>query len=283
MVSTDVFAAGLKFSDDPAYTYMKQTLVCVTHALISNFDIVISLKNRQSVMKNTYQSPYIDAGLLFNNLFIGSAIDLLTDAEFNIILNSFYTAATNHKELGVFVQQATQPAQHMMNLCKYFVIPVRVAAATIPEDIRYLTIKTWLSTIALIAVSPEFANKYCDTLSYVSDYLMSCELIMKNPTYVASLKRVGTAENTASALQTRSKIINRTVSFTKTLARIILYGSLEIIPKYCPNLTVCKQINPMFDGTWINPYDADIRTQYDAIRAMNDYVYISPPPSDPPR
>jgi hypothetical protein len=77
-----------------------------------------------------------------------------------------------------------------------------------------------------------------------------------------AIKSIGTAYNDTVAV----------IRFIRTFMHASLMCTTEILKRYCPNYHRCVQINPNYDGSWINPFDSMFTEQYSELMKLVSHV-----------
>ena len=70
------------------------------------------------------------------------------------------------------------------------------------------------------------------------------------------------------SLQTSYTTSNSMMVYLRVYTNTLLLVSIEILKKWCPNISECMRINPDFDGQWINPFDMIVNEQISFIQDM---------------
>jgi hypothetical protein len=158
----------------------------------------------------------------------------------------------------------------MWALCKYFFVPVRLNDMTIPREIRVISLRKWLSIVFVLPFIRDYGEKFTNVIPNIYNVSSVYEKFVNDHTQIdkimsqddrLAIKCIGTAYPKMSVIK-----------FIRTFMHALLMCTTEILKRYCPNYHRCVQINPNYDGAWINPFDSIYTEQYSELMKLISHV-----------
>lgn len=253
---------------------------------VKNIDIFVKLHIQQSKdMLSTFNSASMynyDAGDVYQLLRMshGSSSNkvsnnVLKDTEFSHLLLSFTQELESMKSLTTFTDQYETPIEKMWEVCRCFIIPVRIAASTIASEERERILRLWLSTVFTLPLLEGYNEKF---YPYHQKAILAIRNFVKTATTPSDqaiyndrmLHRISTIDD--KFIDMFVSPIRPTDSDMDTIMRtsmyLVLMASIDVIRKPCPNLKACKGFNPDYDGACIHILDEHVNDQIKKIQKM---------------
>jgi hypothetical protein len=240
-----------KYSNDPKYQHLAETFRILGYIFVHHIDV---WKNAAKQLEEVYTAyANINAGGIFKSFLSVETGDLLTTQTFTNIQNSFTTALSD-TTLKRFTGNLNS-FNLMFECCKYFFIPARLNADTIPDDIKEISLRNWLLIIMTIPFIRAYCDKYYTTMNNINFlYTVYDQLEQKEKinAFVETVKFTWIKNNVISELYTSS---HPTQVFIRVFMHIALLASIEILKIYNPTVKEANMYNPDYDGAWLVPID----------------------------
>lgn len=268
---------------------LDKTINILCRVFVKNLKLFLRMYYAQSTqILNRYSKATffdLDAGDMFNNYIClyPSAKNpennvLITDKDFRQITFSFYEILKTPKFSQLRVLTDEHKDDYVMTMwecCKYLIIPIRLNYQTIPPIEKENVLRKWISTVFTLP----FFNIYTDRYSEI--YPHSVELLQKlysifvlnkdgNFSFTEASDRIEKLDDKVidSFIGPLSSESNLTDTAIRMFVVVMLYSSIDIVKKYCPNIHECKQINPGYSGSWINSFDNIVSEQIRKISSV---------------
>ena len=266
MISLDV-----KFSDDPAFQHIGDSLRALTYTFVHHIDVWLKLYS--DIYSSTTGFVDISASMMFNHFMkTASNTNELSISMLNIIANTFTEAIKETPVLKRYIETQSDPVMTMWKFCHYFFVPVRLNDDTIPQDVKIDSMRKWLTTIFTIPFSIEYCSKFASAIKRYND--------------IAEGKNRLTQETIKLFKEIKcdwiNKIINEYYSknqFTQEFIRLFMHvailSSIDILKKYNPFIKEACHINKDYDGRWVPAFgDEMVNTQLKKINELTKYVKL---------
>ena len=267
MISLDV-----KFSDDPAFQHIGDSLRALAYVFVHHIDMWLKLYADLKFMMDGFAD--ITASMFFNHLMKSSGTEELSVSMLNIIANTFMEAIKETPVLKRYADTKTDPVMGMWKFCHYFFVPVRLNDESIPQDVKIESLRKWLTTIFVIPFNAEYCSKYS---SVVKKYTLISE------------GRDKLTQNAVVQFKDNIKVdwINKiiaeyyvgkatfTLEFVRLTMHVALLSSIDILKKYNPFVKEACAINPNYDGRWVPSFgDEMVNTQLKKINELTVMVKL---------
>ena len=243
--------------ESPLYVYMDETFKCMIYSLIHNIRI----------MKiSDFTSPIIHSGDVYNNLYISD--QLISDENLLKIATDFKLISETNTKLKSYILE--NPLDNMFELCHYFFIPIRFDCNTLPDKLKYKSLKTFITTISTLIFNAVFLSKYSTIINTIPTLQRIIDMISNNSDMSSKIEKL----QEKYVLDSLGNIFNNqnsTQTFIRTFAMLFLQISIEVIKRWNPCIQECVKINPNYNGEWINPFDPLFNEQIADIRKNEKY------------
>ena len=261
----------IRFSDDPVFQYMADTVRALSYVFVHHIDLWLKLSDDLAYMMPTLTD--ITASEFFNYFLMDPSKNPLNDNTLNMIANTFVEAVTETPTLKRYVDLSLNQVAIMWRYCSYLFVPVRLNKESIPNNVKYDTLKHWIVTVFVLPFNVEYASKYAN--------------IIKRYTIVKEGKDKLTPENIAQfksniKIDWINKIINEyytsgqfTQEFIRTVMYYLILSSIDILKKYNPRIAEGRAICKEYDGTWLVPFgDKMVDTQLQKTGSLTPLVRL---------
>jgi hypothetical protein len=256
--SEDIFNFTIQFKNDIIFTESREVIYSLVYALINNIDIIGELNKTN----NLSEIQIFNAGVLYNTLSISKQIQQVSEEQLYKIATSFRACVSKNKTFSALVAKFTDPVQLLIYFTKYLYIPVRIDFNTIPENLRIVHLKQYLTTLISL-YSNNYVDKFLPIMPTLDKYKQCWDQI--NQADIGSKIYARMKDMSYDIIRSycllKPKEDKPTHCFLYGIYQLTLNMSIEIIKKFCPNYHQVKAINPKYDGTWISPIDDDVNCQ----------------------
>jgi hypothetical protein len=271
-VSFDFMNTKTKYKDDPCFIHMTETIRVLTHVVVQHFSKFVRLSKNIKTVVALFPIP--DAGDVFNKLVSmipfasvsNSEFDLTSD-EFISMMNTFCKCVSENNHLAHLCKSLTNPEDCVFECCHYFFIPSRVDHNSIPKNERLNFIKKWFVTMFALPFINMYTDKFKESINNIPFLQQIYQKLVEDP---SKMDKFATIDQ-KFIYQTISRAYNEnnpTQIFLRTYMNVSLIANMEILQKWCPNIKECMNINPTFDGRWINPFDNTFNDQITQIKTI---------------
>ena len=241
----------LEYSKDPRYIYMEESFKCLTCSVIANLSI-----SQKLVKEQTFEGcDKLDAGDIFNGLMIknhnGTAhSDELSNDDLMSIATVFKQQVERQSHLKIYANQATDPINCLFDMMHYFFVPVRLDVDTVPEPIKFQSLKKWLTLVMTLPFQQIYSSQYEKSINGIYFLHEATEKMLSNEQV---LQRISSVQpDFIIKTIARNRTSNTTQHFIRLVGHLIIVLSIEVLRKYCPNIVECCRINPSYNGVWLN-------------------------------
>lgn len=254
----------ISFKEDPKFVHLDETLRILAYIFTHHLDIWIKLTKK--LTSNTFNNVYneqnqVDAGKVYNTLMLTQPFDMigksdmeLSNAEYEAVVNTFYSCVQANKRLSFHAKSIVDPSECMWELCHYFFIPVRLQHSSLPKNVQANSLRKWLNLIYTLPFIPQYSRKFESAIPSITLLEQVYYKLASDPKRISQITSI--EPDWIYQGITRSQLVkNPTRDFVRLFINVSLLCSVEILKKYCPNYRACAAINPDFDGTWLNPFD----------------------------
>lgn len=292
-MNTNIFgniATTVNPSNDAFLVHLDKTANILCRMMVKNIKIFLELLYYQSnnILNKYDQTSFLEigAGDIFNNYIClyptaknSDNSVLINDKNFAQLAFSFTQIAKTFPQIKMLINEYNDDYPTIMwECCKYFIVPIRLNYQTIPPIEKENVLRKWLST----AFTLPFFNTYTNRFS--GSYPNPVTLLQKLYSIFLNIKNgeVSFTNVTDNIEKLDDKVIDTfmgpinsennmmLISF-KMVMTIMLFSSIDIVKKYCPNIKECKQINPNYNGSWIDSFDKTVSEQINNInKIIND-------------
>lgn len=267
MISLDI-----KFTDDPAFQHMNDTLRTLAYVFAHHIDIWLKLYSDL----NYTMAEFVDitASMVFNHFMKSTNNEYeLSVPMLNIIANTFTEAVKQTPILKRYVETKSDPVMTMWKFCHYFFVPVRLNEDTIPQHVKVESLRKWLTTIFTIPFNVEYCSKFASVVKHYTEISEGKDKM--TPSAIKQFK-----ENIK--IDWINQIINEyyskdqlTQKFIRLVMHVALLSSIDILKKYNPFIKEACTINPNYDGRWVPAFgDEMVNTQLKKIDELTKYVRL---------
>ena len=268
---------NIKLKDDAKFVNIHETLTALTYLFTKHLKLWIYLRSKYTdISMLTGPNLEIDAGRVYNNLFITTSSDKELNLEmFNALCSSFmeFIKRNNSFRINHYMRNINDPFEFTWALCKYFFVPVRLNDMTIPRELRILSLRKWFSIIFVLPFIRDYGEKFINVIPNIYTLSSIYEKFINDSTQIEKIMKMDDRLATASIGQQYNKSIS-VIKFIRTFMHASLMCTTEIMKKYCPNYHRCVQINPNYDGSWINPFDSIYTEQYSELMKLTAFVEL---------
>lgn len=266
---------SVRLTDDTKFINIHETLTALTYTFVKHMKVWMYIRSKYNdTSLLTGPNLEIDAGRVYNNLFItqGSDKEISQDV-FQSVCDTFREFINRNTQLRLnhYVRNINDSFETMWTLCKYFFVPSRLNDMTIPKDIRIKSLRKWISVVFVLPFIRDYDEKFANVIPSFHIIPNVYEKFMNNSAQIDRLMKTGDSLANSSI----GTVYNENVSvivFIRTFMHTALMCTTEILKRYCPNYDRCVQINPDFDGTWINFFDSVYTEQYSELMKLAAYV-----------
>lgn len=244
-------------SDNPLYVYMDESFKCLIYVLIHNISLVKA---------SDFSASIIHAGEVYNNLFISN--QGIADEDLKKLAIDFkFQTETNTKLKGYVLED---PLQNMFQFCRFFFIPVRLDVSTLKEQLKYNSLKTFISTIVNVEFNAIFLSKYTNVINNIPVLQRIIDMINNDKSMVEKIEKLQ-EKYVLDSLGNMFNSKNTTQIFIRTFGMILIQICIEVIKRYNPVIQECVKINPNYNGEWVNPFDPIFNEQIADIRKFDKF------------
>ena len=259
-MSVDIFEVSTNYASDPVFMNLNDIAKHFIHALTKSIGVVVGDLSKM----NVNITEHMTGGKLYNLLTTVKSASLIGDQELMLIANNFKASIAKSK-MSSISNQLTDPIQHLCHFTKFFYIPVRLEYKTIPEQIRLMYLKVWLTTLIILMTNQNYYYKYTTIFPNIEVY-KSCLVNLQADENIRAKMSMLPYDNIDNMLSNSPQPNNSLHIFTQIFYKLFMSINVEIIQKFCPNFNKCMMINPKYDGSWIAPIDPDINEQINKLR-----------------
>lgn len=266
---------SVRLKDDTKFVNIHETLTALTYVFTRHLKVWIYIRSKYNdTTLLTGPNLEIDAGRVYNNLFITHGSDKeLSQEVFQAICTTFKEFISRNADLRInhYVRNIQDPFETMWALCKYFFVPSRLNDMTIPKEIRVISLRKWLSIVFVLPFIRDYGEKFANVIPNIFTISNIYEKFINNSAQIDKLMQTGDtlARKAIGTVYNQDVMV---IQFIRTFMHTFLMCTTEILKRYCPNYHKCVQINPNYDGTWINFYDSVYTTQYAELTKLVQYV-----------
>ena len=265
---------NISFRDDTKYINLDISLRVLIFTLIKTINTCVSLVNAQQYEINDNTT----SGTLYNGIYATHpystntlSTDEIQDKEFNAFCMIFKNTMDDDQRLGIYSKQIQDPRLCTFEFLHYLYIPVRVDVSTLSDDIKINSLRKYITVIMFLPYLTQYTDRYLRAINNV-------EFMQKVHSNIITIN--GSISNIAQqmmnmrydfivkSLQPTYTISNTMMVYLRVYTNIIILVSIEILKKWCPNISECMRINPDFDGQWINPFDIIVNEQISFIQDL---------------
>ena len=269
---------NISFRDDTKYINLDISLRALVFTLIKMMTTCISLTNTQTYEINDNTT----AGTLYNGIYAThpystntTSTDEIQDKEFNSFCVIFKNVMDEDARLGLYSKQIQDPRLCAFEFLHYLYIPVRVDVSTLTDDIKINSLRKYITVIMFLPYITAYTDRYLSAINNIEfmqrvhSNILNTKLGISN---VAQQMMNMRYDFIVKSLQTSYTTSNSMMVYLRVYTNIIILVSIEVLKKWCPNISECMRINPDFDGQWINPFDIIVNEQ---ISSIQDLVKIT--------
>ena len=254
----DIFTFCIQFKNDIIFTETREIIYSLVYSIINNIDVVAELIKENNI-KNL---NIFNAGNLYNTLSVTTQIKQISDEQLYKFASSFRTCVSKNKSFSIIVSKFTDPVQLLLYFTRYLYIPVRLDFNTIPENLKILYLKQYITTLISL-YSNNYIDKFMPIIPTLEKYKQCWEQIngSSDPSKIYLRMKDMNYDIIRSNCLVKPKDDKATHCFIYGLYALTMDISIECIKKFCPNYYQVKNINPKYDGSWVSPIDDDVNTQ----------------------
>lgn len=276
--------------DDPKFIHMDDTIKILTYCLIRHIDSCLMVVRQQlspengslyADMVSTYGLLGIDAGKLFNQTLAASPLGPtfyssteFTEAQYEAIVNTFVRCINENKRLAMIAKDIVDPYECMWEFCHYLFVPTRLMHDAIPKPIKMNSLKIWINLIFTLPFIQEYTSKLVSCMPAVEHIQSVYAKIRDDATKIKRMTEID-KDWCYNAIGEGKKGLNPLQTFIRTVMMVSLVASIEIVKKYCPCYRRCAQINPEYDGQWLNPVDPYYNEHLEALNKLLKLLAVS--------
>jgi hypothetical protein len=260
----DIFNFTIQYKNDIVFTESREIIYSLVYSLMNNIDIVVEVFKGN----NMKELAVYNAGIMFNTLSITKQLQQINEEQLYKIATSFRSCIAKNKNFTMIASKITDPVQLLVYFTKYLYIPVRIDYNTIPDNLRIVHLKQYLTTLMNLFMN-SYVDKFLPIMPTLEKYKQCWEQILNAPIgskVYLKMKDVSYDVVRSNCL-VKPKEEKPTHCFIYGLYQLTVNISIEIIKKFCPNYNQVKNINPKYDGTWISAIDDDVNNQ---IKQLNE-------------
>lgn len=268
---------NISFRDDTKYINLDISLRTLIYSLIKMINTSVSLVNAQTYDINDNTT----AGTLYNGIYATHpystntlSTDEIQDKEFNAFCMIFKNTMDEDSRLGVYSKSIQDPRLCAFEFLHYLYIPVRVDVSTLTDDIKINSLRKYITVVMFLPYLTSYSDRYLSAINNI-EFLQKVHaniVTVNGISNVAQQMMNMKYDFIVKSLQTSYTTSNSMMVYLRVYTNIILLVSIEILKKWCPNISECMRINPDFDGQWINPFDIIVNEQ---ISYIQDLVKIT--------
>lgn len=275
----------IKFKEDPKFVHLDETLRILTYVFLHHLDLWIKLTRKLSA--NSFNNVYnelnqVDAGKVYNTLMLSQPFDNtqrfdseISDSEYEAVLNTFYSCVRKHKRLSFYCKDIVDPQECMWECTHYFFIPVRLQHNSLPKNVQANSLRKWLNVIFTLPFISQYVRKYETIIPDVTSLEEIYSKLSEDPNRVTKFTQIEAEWVYGGIAKTYNKD-NGAQHFFRLFMNISLLCSVEILKKYCPNYRACYNVNPNFDGTWLNPFDQQHIDHLQELNKLTTLLAVDP-------
>lgn len=241
----------LDYSKDPKYIYLEESFRCLMVSVIANLSVSLRLTKEQKFDG----CDKLDAGDIFNGLMIknhgqSDPSDELSPEELMEIATVFKQQVEKQNHLKIYALKQANPIDCLFDLLHYMFVPIRLDASTIPEGVKFHSLRRWLTLVMTLPFQFIYSTQYENTINGITFLHEATEKMFSNEQVLQRISSV--APDFVMKTIARNRTSNSTQHFIRLVSHLIIILSIEILRKYCPNIVECCRINPSFNGVWLN-------------------------------
>lgn len=268
MISLDI-----KFSDDPKFQHMADTLRALSFVFVHHIDIWLKLYSNLNYMMMGFGN--LTASMFFNHFMkTSSETSEISSEHLNVIANTFLGAISQTPTLKRYSETGvSDPVITMWSFCHYFFVPVRLNEDTIPQEMKVQSLKRWITTIFVIPFNIEYCSKYSNL---IKKYTIINEGKDKlTPNAISQFKNNIKIEWINKIISDYYTVGQFTQEFIRTMMYMVILSSIDILKKYNPFIKETCTINPSYDGRWIPAFgDEMVNEQLKKINELTNLVRL---------
>ena len=269
---------NISFKDDVKYINLDISLRALVYSLIKMINTCVSLVNAQTYEINDNTT----AGTLYNGIYAThpystntTYTDEIQDKEFNAFCVIFKNIMDEDSRFGIYAKQIQDPRLCAFEFLHYLYIPVRVDVSTLSDDIKINSLRKYITVVMFLPYLTPYTDRYLSAINnieFMQKVHTNIITVNGSITTIAQQMMNMTHEFIIKSLQTSYTTSNSMMVYLRVYTNIIVLASIEILKKWCPNISECMRINPDFDGQWINPFDIIVNEQ---IAFIQDLIKIT--------
>lgn len=271
--SLNIISSRLSFKNDPKWLQIDITIKTLIYALIQNITTCINLYDAQKYVVD----DSITAGTIFNGIYTThpsatnkTYTDEITDTDLTNFCIIFKNALDKDSKLGVYSKSISDPILCTFEFLHYLFIPVRMDVSTMSEELKINHLRKYLTVIMFLPYMDSYTEKYIAAINNI-EFLQKVHATLtnkNNSNNIAIQMKNMKIDFIFKSLLTNYTQNNSMMIYLRVYCNMVLLISIEILKKWCPNIIECMRINPNFDGSWVNPFDAIVNEQ---IQCLQDF------------
>lgn len=269
-----MLSLNLKYSDDPKYQHIADTLRALTYMFAHHIDIWLKLSDDIETISTGFSD--LSASKFFNHLMQSdSETSELKAFDFGIVANTFIQAIKSTPILKRYVNEKEDAITSMWKFCKYFFCPVRLNDATVPEGVKINSLRRWLTTVFTLPFNKEYAVKFANLVKKYNYTTEAKQRFNADPRKVENFKQVIKPDFTTAVIGEYYSEGSFAQEFLRTFMDIVVLSSIDILKKYNPFIKEARVINPAYDGRWIMPFgDEMFSAQLRQLDSLKKFVIV---------
>ena len=245
-------------TENPLYVYLEDTFKCFMYTLIHNVKLI---------KINDVNGSINHAGDVYNNIFMSN--QTISDDDMNKLAIDFKFITETNNKLKNYVFE--DPITNMFEMCKYFFIPIRLDTDSLQDNMKYKSLKVFITAVSVLAFNTIFISRYSTVINTISTLQKIADMIVNNASMLERIEKLS-ERNIIESIGNLYNSNNSTQIFIRTLGNIFIQISIEVIKRYNPCITECIKINPNYNGEWVNPFDPLFNEQIADIRKLEKLV-----------
>lgn len=269
----DQFESKVDPSEEPFLRELPSIISIVVRSFLQHLDIFVNLYRRQE--KTLFQGV-LDGSKLFNSIYSmmqlskSSSSATINDEEFNTLISSLVSRIGQASTINRYITSLNPQTDidKVFEVVKWLIVPIRLNTRTIPSNERELILKSWFSIVFTLPLNPEYITGYSNAYpihSESANTLFRTVLSDSSQARSAISQIQSLGDEIINAALSSGRITNNTYRVIRGVTVMFIITSVDIIQKFCPNLSSCIAVCSEFDGRWIEPLDMVVNDQLQTI------------------
>lgn len=260
----------LPFKRDPKFMYIEEVFKIFMTCMMQNLNLSVELSKTQ---KYDLDSNELIPSKIFNNLMLVHPLSINSTYEDEVSDNDlvkFCTLFNNymnkHERFKLYQNTNKDPIEYTFDFLHYLFIPVRLDISSISKEIKINSLRKWLTICFVLPFSKGYTENYVNTIFKIDLLPIAFTSISEDRNKLENMMRLDIDFIAKKTISTIYGEKNSTQIFIRLFANMIYFISIDILKKYCPNISECIRINPNYDGSWLNPYDPMVNEQISSLQ-----------------